>query len=265
MARFCFLFGILLGVLLGSAAIGRPDEPRRRFIGSPADQRVTDPELPEREFHDLLRRLKGAPLYYRLSLAECALDVIESPEGYKAKGESAPEAGRHSLRLGAGRAAAAIESLLGLELPFQIREGVGEEQREHIVASARKCVGLFRRATTLQGVGLTTDEATKRFGGKIRPGEIARDATFTDRCRKFEEMVESWYPIGKSIAELEKLVGEPAQRESEERLRTIEQFVGKRQADRLRRVCGYSFGNGFATVHYRIRTDDNKRIIAILK
>jgi hypothetical protein len=159
-----------------------------------------------------LQLLAAAPMYLKISLARDVIPYLLAEESASVVGYR-HEPGTHDLGKVSGRAAVAFETLLGVPL----RPGDGVRERHEM---ALRSLAVYRAAIQAMsdeyGIGITTSEAARKFKGRFDAVDGHESANRAGIAML--EFLAEWFPLGKTLADLERVVGRPAIRREDGRM-----------------------------------------------
>ncbi len=189
-----------------------------------------DPESMRRE----VEAWKKGPLYQVASGAQYLLPFLLKWEFAEA-GRYRWQEGQHNLNQVEGRAAFALEILLGIKLSI-ITPGSIQEDRMKVHQEAKRAVENFLTLAMKTSAATKTEkiEVLKaRYHGKIKAGK--RDGKGLEYHKTMYKLLLEWPPLGRKLSDLQEIIGD----------------LGESELGYVR----YHFGNGLG-VEYIIRTKD---------
>ena len=162
------------------------------------------------EIAEFVRRLEPAPTYMKLVFAEELANRLlidkECPMSELAGHRYAYREGTHDLRRLPGRAAHALEHLLGVALP-KVTPASSPADLKLLHGKAVRLLGAYRSGVMAMvrdyEIGKRADALTATYKGKVRPG--ARH--WYESTLAMARLLADWFPIGKKLSDLEKIVG----------------------------------------------------------
>ncbi len=161
-----------------------------------------------------IENLGECPLYLKFSLAELLVSHMRSRDSVDLSGY-APKAGTHDFRSVAGRAAAAFESLLNLELGAT--RASAQTELDKVQKEAERLLSAYRAGAMhvvgAYSVGNDSAGLTTRFRDRIRAGLFPR---FSEQsANAMAALLREWLPVGKELQALEDVVGKATRRAPE--------------------------------------------------
>ncbi|MCP3905416.1 MAG: hypothetical protein GY715_17460 [Planctomycetes bacterium] len=178
----------------------------------------------------LVSHLRSEPLYARESAGNELVALLDDCSMLTWREEVAPTA-THDPRMLCGRAATLLESVFGFAVPT-IDATSNEAERRASQGLARLQMAAYstgiRDARIDAGLGVETKESLKRrFQTKILsrvPDTDQSGLLHWHGLRAFEGLLQSWYPIGKRMDDLESIVGKPAEQLSPDSQNGVESY-----------------------------------------
>jgi hypothetical protein len=192
--------------------------------------------------------LARLPLYLKLSAAPEIIDALDDQRAVDTP-DYQHASGTHDMRLVAGRAAFYVEKVLPITLP-SITNATSQAMLKQIEESARTQYDAYRA-----GVMAAVKEC--RIGADIQAlAQRYRDAIYADvlpehhqyqffpaGAQAFEEMLHDFFPIGKTLTDLEMIMGGKA--------RAYEPALKARtSSDGVTGVFEYYYTDGMFGEHY---------------
>jgi hypothetical protein len=185
-------------------------------LGFDADADALFPRRADKQAVDkAVSKLRELPLFFRLSVAIKLADKVESDRRVKTALDNYQwEHGTTDLNLISGRSAWAIEKLLGIEVP-PISKDTGDEERLRISVGVKQQLTAFSKGVLAileaQKKDPPVNELVKRYGD-LRLGISNKKATGSvlDARKSLEDflkLLNEWFPIGRSVSDLETIVG----------------------------------------------------------
>ncbi len=158
------------------------------------------------------RELEATPLYTRLSVGRFLIEAVDDGTRVTMSGYERA-AGTHDLSRVAGRAAYYLEHALPLTLPT-ITEATSEAELEQIQASARQQYEAYRAGVMdmvrTYDIGGNPEALARRYRDAIYVG-VAKEhhsyQFFPEGRAAFERMLHEFFPVGKTLAQLEEVMG----------------------------------------------------------
>jgi hypothetical protein len=184
-----------------------------------------------------LQKWRTAPLYQKISASEDLAGSLLSAEVTETTGYRWQE-GSHDCNQIAGRAAWALEEMLGIQLS-PVTPGISREQLRRVHAEARSLLEAYRRgamslASERDADGSHIQRLKRSYAGKIELGLTMDRAPGCSAA--FNRLLQEWFPLGKKVGDLDAIIG----------------AVGEKTGGNVY----YRFDNGESGVQYEVKTRD---------
>ena len=167
-----------------------------------------------RDIARFVTRLRRSPTYLKLAIGERLLEELPVDDracpvrpihGY------AYQVGTNDLRRWPGRAAHALEHLMGVEMA-KITPTSSKEELKLVQCEAARLFNSYRSGimdlATEYDIGKKTALLATQYKGKIRPQD------WVEASRLMARLLAEWFPIGKDMSDLERIVGYKAEKSS---------------------------------------------------
>lgn len=165
-------------------------------------------------FDRSVTRFADEPIYIRMSVASELVAMITDAstwEGYDPQHvEEVMVESRHSLALKSGRAAYALDRLFGFDLP-PVRASIGRASLSDIQEGANKQIAAYSKGVIdvirAYEIGQDVERLKREFGLHLAGSGIDGHLTMREH-ESFNALLERFFPIEKSLADLEMIVGQ---------------------------------------------------------
>ena len=181
---------------------------------------------------------QSGPLYLKPGLVKALMEYLTSDEKCETR-NYLWEKGTHDLNRASGRAAWALEGVVGIELT-KIKPTSSKKELQAVRKQAENMAkgyeaGIMAAAAEFKP-GKSTDELTAAYKDKIRHGIHSKD--YEKSYKLMSKLFAEWFPLGKNLSELEEIMGSS----------------GMRREGRV--YVDYDFQTGWGGILYRLTIHD---------